>query len=191
MLFVGTDQHFILKKYMSQRCVYLFIYIHFFIHIYNVRWPFLGNLLCNTIRKWNLEIPLLLFHVCFRVIIPFQNFPILGRTVACIYIYIYYIYILFVSFERSGSQLLKWCTPWIKLVDWIFWKPPNTKGIAFQVFCVFVFLRFGDVEVLNRNKRQEVQAGPLPVLSRAITPPKEVIYNPSYPFIWPLHPMIF
>ena len=51
MLFVGTDQHFILKKYMSQRCVYLFIYIHFFIHIYNVRWPFLGNLLCNTIRK--------------------------------------------------------------------------------------------------------------------------------------------
>ena len=56
---------------------------------------------------------------------------------------------------------------------------------------MFVFLRFGDVEVLNRNKRQEVQAAPLPVVSRAITPPREVIYNPSYPFIWPLTPYDF
>lgn len=170
--------------------IYLYIYIFFYIHIYNVRWPFLGNLLCNTIRKWNLEIPLLLFHVCFRVIIPFQNFPILGRTVACIYIYLLYIYLICFIWDVWVAAT-KMVHPWIKLVDWIFWKPPNTKGNAFQVFCVFVFLRFGDVEVLNRNKRQEVQAGPLPVVSRAITPPKEVIYNPSYPFIWPLHPMIF
>ena len=50
MLFAGTDQQapLFLKNYMLQRCVFINIHLH--IHIYNVRWPFFGNQLCNTIR---------------------------------------------------------------------------------------------------------------------------------------------